>query len=51
LPGNNSQNPITNFNISITTDKKGNFTNVQYGKTTFSIQDWNKRFTSENTQR
>ena len=51
LPGNNSQNPITNFNISITTDKKGNFTNVQYGKTTFSIQDWNKSFTSENTQR
>jgi RHS repeat-associated protein len=51
LPGENSTNPITSFNFSISTDKKGNFTGVTEGKTTYSIADWNKRFTSQPTQK
>ena len=51
LPGENSTNPITSFNITISTDKKGNFTGVTEGKTTYSIADWNKRFTSQPTQK
>lgn len=41
---------ITSFNFTITTDKKGNFTGVQVGKTTYTIEEWNKRFTSQSTQ-
>ena len=37
-------NPITSFNFTITTDKKGNFTGVKRGNTTYNIQDWNKQF-------
>lgn len=51
LPGENADNPITNFNFTITTDKKGNFTGVQQGTATYSIEDWNKRFTSQPTQK
>ena len=46
-----NERPITSFNFTITTDKKGNFTGVREGKTTYSIEDWNKRFTSQPTQK
>jgi hypothetical protein len=51
LPGENSTRPITDFNFSITTDKKGNFTGVKQGDKTFSIGDWNKQFTEKPTQK
>lgn len=51
LPGENSTNPITSFNITITTDKKGNFTGVQSGGVSYSISDWNKNFTNTQTQK
>jgi len=50
LPNENTR-PIESFNFSISTDKKGNFTGVTEGKTTYSIADWNKRFTSKPTQK
>lgn len=50
LPGSNENNSITSFNFNVTTDKKGNFTGVQVGKTNYSIEEWNKRFTSKTTQ-
>lgn len=50
LSGENRDRPVTNFNFSITTDKKGNFTGVRMGDTNYSIEDWNKRFTSQPTQ-
>ncbi len=43
LDGEN-QRPITDFNFSITTDKKGNFTGVKMGDKSYSISDWNKMF-------
>ncbi|CAF4439088.1 unnamed protein product [Rotaria socialis] len=46
-----NQRPITDFNFSITTDKKGNFTGVKQGDKTFSIGDWNKQFTDKPTQK
>lgn len=46
-----NERPITRFNFVITTDKKGNFTGVKEGKTTYSIKDWNKRFISQPTQK
>jgi RHS repeat-associated protein len=46
LPGQNSDNPITSFNLTITTDKKGNFTGVQSGGKTYSITDWNNQFSN-----
>jgi RHS repeat-associated protein len=45
LDGTNKRD-ITSFNFSITTDKKGNFTGVKMGDTSYSLDDWNKRFTS-----
>lgn len=51
LPGQNRNNPITSFNISVTTDKKGNFTGVTSGNQNYSIADWNKKFTNTPTQR
>jgi RHS repeat-associated protein len=50
LPGENADRPITSFNFTIIKDKKGNFTGVKEGKTTYSISEWNKRFTSKPTQ-
>jgi RHS repeat-associated protein len=49
LPGTNKR-PITSFNFTITTDQQGNFTGVQVGKTNYTIEDWNKLFTSKPTQ-
>jgi hypothetical protein len=46
-----NERPITRFNFIIITDKKGNFTGVKEGKTTYSIKDWNKRFISQPTQK
>ena len=43
LAGENKR-PITEFNFTITTDKKGNFTGVRVGETTYSTEDWNKLF-------
>lgn len=51
LPGENSTNPITSFNLTITTDKKGNFTGVQSGGTTYSISDWNKKYSNTQPQK
>ena len=50
LPGENKDNLVTSFNFTITTDKKGNFTGVQSGGTTYSIADWNKQFLSTKPQ-
>lgn len=43
LEGENKRD-ITSFSFGITTDKKGNFTGVQYNGTDYSISDWNKMF-------
>ena|GEM_PF-2290270 len=51
LGGENENRPITDFNFSITTDKNGNFTGVKEGDKTYNIGDWNKRFTSQSTQK
>lgn len=51
LPGENKNRPITGFNFSILTDKNGNFTGVKEGKNTYSIGDWNSRFTTMSTQK
>lgn len=51
LPFSNSNNPITSFDITITTDNKGNFTGIQYGGANYSITDWNKKFTSQTPQK
>ncbi len=45
LDGENKRD-ITNFNFTVTTDKKGNFTGVKAGDTNYSIKDWNKMFLS-----
>ena len=49
LPFENTR-PISSFNFTINTDSKGNFIGVTEGKTTYSIADWNKRYTSQLTQ-
>jgi hypothetical protein len=51
LFGEDKDNKITDFNFSITTDKKGNFTGVKQGDKTYSIGDWNKQFTDKPTQK
>ena len=45
LPGSNSSNSIANINLTIQTNRTGNFTGVQSGKVKYSIDDWNKTFT------
>lgn len=50
LPGENKDKPVTSFNFTITTDKKGNFTGVQSGGTTYSLTDWNKQFLNTKPQ-
>jgi hypothetical protein len=50
LPFENTR-PITSFNLTVTTDKNGNFTGVQQGKTTYTLDAWNKLFTSKPTQK
>lgn len=44
LRGENKDNPITQINITISTDKKGNFTGVNFNGQNYSISDWNKLF-------
>ena len=51
LWGENKDNPITSFNFTITTDKKGNFTGVKVGDKSFSIEDWNKQFLNTKPQK
>ncbi|HET8572414.1 MAG TPA: DUF6443 domain-containing protein [Edaphocola sp.] len=50
LWGENEDRPVTSFNFTITTDKKGNFTGVKVGDTNYTIQQWNKLFTSQSPQ-
>lgn len=44
LWGENKDNPITDFNFSITTDNDGNFTGINAAGKNYSISDWNKMF-------
>ena len=48
LYGEHKNNPITNFNFTVITDKEGNFTGVNSSGTNYSIQDWNKLLTNIN---
>jgi len=48
LPGNNNRN-MSKFSISINFDKSGNATGVNYNGTNYSIDDWNKQFTNQNS--
>jgi RHS repeat-associated protein len=50
LGGENKDNPITSFNFTITTDKKGNFTGVQVGDNKYTLDEWNKQFLKKPTQ-
>lgn len=49
LPGVNARS-ITTFDFMIKTDRKGNFTGVQNENTKYSIEEWNKLFTTKGTQ-
>jgi len=44
LRGENESNSITNFSLTLTTDKDGNFTGVKVGDQTYKIEEWNKLF-------
>jgi len=44
LPNANSSRQIANFNLSISIDKKGNFTGVTSENQKYSIKAWNERF-------
>jgi RHS repeat-associated protein len=44
LSGENKDRAIGTMNMSISTDKKGNFTGVSYGSKNYSLGDWNKLF-------
>lgn len=37
-----------NISLTINLDKKGNFVSVTQGKQTYTLEDWNKRFTNTN---
>jgi RHS repeat-associated protein len=50
LWGEGKDTPITSFNFSVTTDKKGNFTGVQVGDRKYTLDEWNKQFSSKPTQ-
>jgi len=39
---------IMNISLTINLDKKGNFVSVTQGKQTYTLEDWNKRFTNTN---
>ncbi len=51
LSGENRDRPIGSFNFSVTTDKKGNFTGVRKGDKTYSVEAWNKTFTTQSPQK
>lgn len=42
LVGDNKK-PLFNVNMQVQFDKDGNFTGVKQGKTTYSVEDWNKK--------
>jgi len=44
LWGENKDNKITDFKFSITTDDDGNFTGVNVGDKSYTINEWNKLF-------
>lgn len=49
LRGENNNRPISDFNVTIQLDKKGNFSGVSYDGTKYSVSDWNKKFEQSNT--
>ena len=49
LRGENNNRPISDFNVIIQLDKKGNFSGVSYDGTKYSVSDWNKKFEQSNT--
>jgi RHS repeat-associated protein len=51
LPNENRGNPITSFNLTIGTDKKGNFTNITSGGKTYTIDNWNKMYSTTSPTR
>ncbi len=51
LPGDNEDRNITKVNLTLTTDKKGNFTSVESGGKTYNVTDWNKQFSNAQPQR
>jgi hypothetical protein len=51
LPGENKDNPITSFNFTVTTDKKGNFTGVKVGDKSYTLDEWNKQFLNTDPQK
>ncbi len=44
LPGEKNNRAITDFNVTIQLDKKGNFSGIQYNGSNYTIGEWNKRF-------
>ncbi|MDO6389568.1 hypothetical protein Q4E40_05485 [Pontibacter sp. BT731] len=46
LDGENKRD-ITSFNLTLTTDKYGNFTGVRVGDRTYKVNEWNKLFEKE----
>ena len=44
LTGTNEDRAITDFSLTVRTDKDGNFTGVSIGKTNYTISEWNKLF-------
>jgi hypothetical protein len=46
--GGENQRSITDFNMSISTDKEGNFTGINVGDKKYSIKEWNQKFKNEN---
>jgi RHS repeat-associated protein len=51
LPGENEDNPITSFNFTVTTDKKGNLTGVKVGDKSYTLDEWNKQFLNTDPQK
>jgi hypothetical protein len=49
LPGNNNR-PMSQFNIGIKFYANGSIQNVLHNGKTYSVEDWNKRFQSQNPQ-
>ena len=42
-----NRNQLINTSFQVTTDGKGNFTGVNQGDKTYSVDDWNKQFTKK----
>jgi len=44
LPGENKDNPVAEFNLTLSVDKDGNFTGINHNGKNYSLNDWNKMF-------